>query len=113
MRQYKLNNTHRFIMDYFWHIANNQAVSANDVIQYSRENGKDWSEHAVRVFLRDLVKKGMIEATRNERILTYVPLITEEEFELMPIKKLIKKRYNGSIADFACSLYNLKDFEDD
>lgn len=106
LKKYHLNNTEREIMVYFWNVACGEDVTAKDVREYFNSNGKSWSERATLIFLRELRKKGMLNAEKRNGLLTFWPTMNEEEFDLLPVKDLINDRYEGSIFKLACSLYD-------
>lgn len=102
--KYHLNNTEKDIMNYFWNNMTETEATANDVKEYFNHHGKTWSNRATLVFLRDLTKKGMLKTGKKYGLLAYTPLMTEEEYELMPVKRLLHERYLGSFSDLFCSL---------
>lgn len=105
-KKYQLSNTEHEIMLYFWNVACGEDVTAKDVCEYFNANGKSWSERATLIFLRELRKKGILNAEKRNGLLTYWPIMSEEKYELLPVKDLINDRYNGSIFKLACSLYD-------
>jgi len=66
---------------------------------------KDWKKTTIATFLTRLVEKGALTAEKQGKLYYYTPLITEKEYRKSQTKNLIKTLYNGSIKEFAVSLF--------
>lgn len=75
--------------------------------QYISEAVKDraWKRTTILTFLTRLADKGAISAEKRGKSYYYTPLISQREYRRAQTKNLITSLYNGSIRDFAVSLF--------
>ena len=66
---------------------------------------KGWKRTTISTFLTRLVEKGVLSAERRGKQYYYTPLISQKEYRRSQTKNLIMSLYNGSIKDFAVSLF--------
>ena len=66
---------------------------------------KGWKRTTVSTFLARLVEKGALSCERRGKLYYYFPLISQREYRKSQTKHLIASLYNGSVKDFAVSLF--------
>ena len=66
---------------------------------------KGWKKTTIATFLTRLVEKGALSASKSGKLYYYTPLITEKEYRKAQTRSLITNLYNGSVRDFAVSLF--------
>ena len=64
-----------------------------------------WKRTTISTFLTRLVEKGALSVEKIGNLYYYAPIISEEEYKKSQTKNLIKSLYNGSLMDFAVSLF--------
>lgn len=74
---------------------------------------RNWKKTTIATFLTRLVEKGAVSAEKNGKLYYYKPLITAKEYRKVQTKSLIKNLYNGSVKDFAASLFEEQNLTDD
>lgn len=96
-----LTKTELEIMQYFW--VNNKEVTAGDVREHFSQ--KNWSKQAVNTFLKKLVQRGFLNLRKVSISKYYYSYaITEDEYNLLPVKQIINDFYEGSLGNFVCAL---------
>ena len=73
---------------------------------------KGWKKTTIATFLTRLSEKGAICAKKQGKLYYYTPLITEKEYKEAQTKSLIKSLFNGSVKEFAVSLFEEEKFTD-
>lgn len=66
---------------------------------------KGWKRTTISTFLTRLVQKGALSAEKKGKLYFYTPLISRKEYRKNQTKNLIKSLYDGSIREFAVSLF--------
>ncbi len=66
---------------------------------------KGWKKTTIATFLTRLVEKGVLAAEKQGKLYYYTPLISAKEYRKGQTKNLISTLYNGSIKEFAVSLF--------
>ncbi len=66
---------------------------------------RGWKKTTIATFLTRLVEKEALLAKKQGKLYYYTPLISEKEYKRSQTKNLIKTLYNGSVYDFAVSLF--------
>lgn len=74
---------------------------------------KGWKRTTIATFLSRLVEKGALTAEKNGRSLYYTPVITAADYKKAQIRHLLKNVFDGSVKDFAVSLFNEEKLSDD
>ena len=74
---------------------------------------KGWKKTTIATFLTRLVEKGALSAEKKGKLYYYTALITEKEYKKSQTKNLIQTLYNGSVRDFAVSLFEEETFSDE
>ncbi|MCI9627115.1 MAG: BlaI/MecI/CopY family transcriptional regulator [Clostridia bacterium] len=66
---------------------------------------KGWKRTTISTFLTRLVQKGALSCEKQGKFYYYTPLISQSEYRMSQTKHLIKSLYNGSVKEFAVSLF--------
>ncbi|MBE7053771.1 MAG: BlaI/MecI/CopY family transcriptional regulator [Ruminococcaceae bacterium] len=66
---------------------------------------KNWKRTTISTFLTRLVEKGALKSEKIGNTYYYTPLISSSSYKKAQTKNLIKNLYNGSVVDFAMSLF--------
>ncbi len=66
---------------------------------------KGWKRTTISTFLTRLVQKGALSCEKQGKSYYYTPLISQSEYRMSQTKHLIKSLYNGSVKEFAVSLF--------
>lgn len=74
---------------------------------------RNWKKTTIATFLSRLVEKGAVSAEKRGKLYYYTPLISAKEYRKSQTKNLIKNLYNGSVKDFAVSLFKEQNLSDD
>ncbi len=74
---------------------------------------KGWKKTTIATFLTRLAEKGALSAEKKGKLYYYTALITEKEYKKSQTKNLIQTLYNGSVRDFAVSLFEKETFSDE
>ena len=80
-----------------------EAVNSQYISDAVEEKG--WKRTTISTFLTRLVEKGVLSSEKREKFYYYNPLISQKEYRKSQTKNLIANLYNGSIKDFAVSLF--------
>ena len=75
--------------------------------QYISEQveNRGWKRTTISTFLARLVEKGALSVEKKGKLYYYTPLISQKDYRKSQTKNLIMSLYNGSIKDFAASLF--------
>lgn len=75
--------------------------------QYISEavKNKGWKRTTILTFLTRLAEKGAISAEKRGKSYYYTAILSQREYRKSQTKKLIMSLYNGSMRDFAVSLF--------
>jgi len=74
---------------------------------------KGWKRTTILTFLTRLVEKEAVKAEKHGKFYYYSPLISQKEYRKSQTKKLIMNLYNGSMKDFAVSLFEEQNISDE
>lgn len=74
---------------------------------------KGWKKTTIATFLTRLAEKGALSAKKQGKLYYYTALISEKEYKKSQTKNLIQTLYNGSVRDFAVSLFEEETFSDE
>lgn len=74
---------------------------------------KGWKKTTIATFLTRLTEKGAIAAEKQGKLYYYTPLISKKEYRKLQTKNLISSLYNGSVKDFAVSLFEEQKLSDE
>ena len=74
---------------------------------------KGWKRTTISTFLTRLVQKGAVSSEKIGKLYFYTPLISQREYRKSQTKNLIKTLYDGSVRDFAVSLFKEEKLTDE
>ncbi len=66
---------------------------------------RGWKRTTISTFLTRLVQKEAVLSEKRGKTFYYSPLISQKEYRNSQTKNLIANLYNGSVKDFALSLF--------
>ena len=101
MRDLTIGEAELEIMKVLWRAEapiNSQQISA-------AVEEKGWKRTTISTFLTRLVQKGAVSAKKQGKMYLYSPVISQKEYRKGQTKNLIKSLYDGSISEFAVSLF--------
>lgn len=98
-------------MEYFWR-SENKDILARDVLQYFHTQGKSWNQQNVANYLKNLQKIGMLRTEVRNNKYYYYPTMTEEEFRLLPVRKVLEEDFHGSYSSLVAALLGPVDAEE-
>ncbi|SCY23539.1 BlaI/MecI/CopY family transcriptional regulator [Alkaliphilus peptidifermentans] len=81
------------VMKIIW---SNEPISTNEVVDKLLESSS-WTPKTIQTLLSRLVKKGVLDYTKNSRIFVYTSLIKQEDYVEKESKSFLNKFYNGAI----------------
>lgn len=85
-------------------------ISSAEITKAVEKHG--WKRTTVATFLSRLVDKGAISAQKQGKLCYYTPLISQKEYRKTQTKNLISVLYNGSVKEFAVSLFEEQKLSD-
>ena len=74
---------------------------------------KGWKRTTISTFLVRLVEKGALFVEKKGKLYYYSPLISQKDYRKSQTKNLITSLYNGSMKDFAVSLFEEQTLSDE
>ena len=74
---------------------------------------KGWKKTTIGTFLTRLVEKGALTFEKQGKLYYYNPLVSQKEYRKSQTKNLISSLYNGSVKDFAVSLFEEQSISDE
>ncbi len=74
---------------------------------------KGWKKTTIATFLSRLVEKGVLSAQKKGKLYYYTPLISARDYRKLQTKNLISILYNGSVKEFAVSLFEEQKLSDE
>lgn len=96
----KISQAELEIMKILWQTK--EPVSTNDIYKELAEK-MGWDRSTVRTLLRRLSDKGAVEV-KNLKVISYIPLIPEEDYRNSQTKSFIERLYGGSAKRLVSSL---------
>lgn len=83
--------------------------------QYISEavESKGWKRTTISTFLTRLVEKGAVSSEKRGKLYYYSPLISQKDYRKSQTKNLISSLYNGSVKEFAVSLFEEQALSDE
>ena len=99
----RITETEYTIMKYLWSLDHD--ATAGEIREHFAQ--RNWSKQAVSTFLKRLTKAGYLKMKKVSPIkFYYTVLISEEEYNLLPVREVVKKSYNGSYSAMFSALAN-------
>lgn len=106
----RLPDTELEIMKVIW--ANPSPISTNDIKEIL-ERGRPWNTAPLQTLLNRLIERGFLEAGKDGKRKTYVPLVDEESYLAMENKSFLARLNNNSVTKLVASLYNSNSITED
>lgn len=88
----KIGESEWYVMKALWE---NAPLSGNDIVK-SVNKYTDWSQSTILTMVRRLVKKKAI-GVKQEKVMMYYPLISQEETVRLEADMFVKRVYEGSV----------------
>lgn len=102
-KQNYITETEFAIMKFLWSL--DHEATASEIRKHFAQ--RNWSKQAVSTFLKRLVKAGYLKMTRvSPTKYYYTVLISETEHELLPVREIVEKSFNGSYEALFSVLFN-------
>ena len=108
MKNISIGEAELEIMKVIWKA--NKPITSLDIGK--EVEAKGWKKTTIATFLTRLSEKGALSSEKKGKLYYYTPLITEKEYRKSQTRNLISALYNGSIKEFALSLF-AEEFSDD
>ena len=106
----RLPDTELEIMKVIW--ANPSPISTNDIKEIL-ERDRPWNTAPLQTLLNRLIERGFLEAGKDGKRKTYVPLVDEESYLAMENKSFLARLNNNSVTKLVASLYNSNSITED
>ena len=106
----RLPDTELEIMKVIW--ANPSPISTND-IKGILEQDRPWNIAPLQTLLNRLIERGFLQAGKDGKRKTYVPLVDEESYLAMENKSFLERLNNNSVTKLVASLYNSNSITED
>ena len=101
----QLTESEEIVMKSIWDIGDDMCLS--QIMEYTKEYGKDWKSQTVSTFLSKLVLKGFIDPYRKGRYFHYKVLISEKEYKNSKLTRYLAFWNKNDVAAFAEDLYSV------
>lgn len=95
----QLTDSEEIVMKSIWDIGDDMCLS--QIMDYTKEYGKEWKSQTVSTFLSKLVLKGFIDPYRKGRYFHYKVLITEKEYKIYKLKRYLAFWNKDDVLSFA------------
>ena len=106
----RLPDTELEIMKVIW--ANPSPISTNDIKEIL-EQDRPWNIAPLQTLLNRLIERGFLQAGKDGKRKTYVPLVDEESYLAMENKSFLERLNNNSVTKLVASLYNSNSITED
>lgn len=98
-----ITETEYVIMKYLWSL--DHEATAREIREHFSQ--RNWSKQAVSTFLKRLVKSGYLKMHKvSPTKYYYNVLISEAEYNLLPVREVLHKSFDDSYSDLVCALIN-------
>lgn len=97
------------IMKVLWRAG--EAVNSQYISDAVEDRG--WKRTTILTFLTRLADKGAVYAEKRGKQYYYTPIISQKEYSKSQTKNLISSLFNGSVKDFALSLFENEAMSDE
>lgn len=101
MRKVKISDSELKIMQVLW---DNNPIFSSDIVKALDDTG--WDPKTIHTFLRRLVSKGIVKATKKGAFYEYTPLISRDEYIIKESKSFLNKIFNGSLSNMVYKFVN-------
>ncbi|MFC7679974.1 BlaI/MecI/CopY family transcriptional regulator [Paenibacillus sp. GCM10028914] len=100
----KLSDTEMELMEVIWECEH--PVNSTELLKIFAQRGKEWKSQTISTFLSRLVDKGALSATRQGRINSYVPNLSQADYKLAETQNVLNGLYQGSVKNMISALYD-------
>lgn len=100
----KLSDTEMELMEVIWECEH--PVTSTELLQIFAQKGKEWKSQTISTFLSRLVDKGALTATRNGRINSYIPCLSQADYKVWETQNVLNGLYQGSVKNMISALYD-------
>lgn len=104
MLKNELTNAELLVMKCIWDTPKDLVLSEIVAMVNERYN-KDWKPQTVSTYLAHLVQKGFLEMTRNGKIYTYHPQVTEIDYRTKEMEIFVNFWGGGSPSAFLAAFF--------
>nr|PZN08362.1 MAG: hypothetical protein DIU64_10665 [Caldicoprobacter oshimai] len=101
MKKVKISDSELKIMQVLW---DNNPIFSSDIVKALADTG--WDPKTIHTFLRRLVSKGIVKATKKGTFYEYTPLISRDEYVIKESKSFLNKIFNGSLSNMVYKFVN-------
>jgi|GEM_PF-1990288 len=92
MKELKLTNTERMIMEVIWQ----EGEQSNTDIFNRIGEAHDWSRHMVKFYTKAMAEKGLLGVNQiSERKIKYYPALTKEQYLASAANGFLRRNYRG------------------
>ncbi len=96
----QVSNAEYMVLDWLWN--QTETITSHEILEhFSATIG--WKNATISTFLRRLVEKGYIQATRRGRTFIYTTCISRKEYEALRASSFLHTGYNGSLKNFVAA----------
>lgn len=101
----QLTESEEIVMKCIWDIGDDMCLS--QIMEFTKEYGRDWKSQTVSTFLSKLVLKGFIDPYRKGRYFHYKVLVSEKEYKNAKLSRYIAFWNKDDIESFTEDLCNV------
>lgn len=101
----RISETEMEVMEVIWEL-HHPVTSAELLIFFSEQRGKDWKTQTISTFLARLVDKGLLVVRKQGRSNVYTAHLSLVEYRKRESQSILNKMYQGSIKNFLSALYD-------
>lgn len=93
-----MSNAELKVMNKIWEMQ--KMVTVVEMVEAMRADGEDWAYQTVATFLKRLEAKGILSATKTGNRLSYLPLLSKEEYYRKKTRGFVKDHFGNSLKGF-------------
>lgn len=108
-KNYEISDAEFDVMQILWNC--NRAMKVQEVCN-ELPSGK-WEYRTVATLLLRLKEKGAVECRKENNVNYYIPILDKDTYKKAQTKSFVQKLYNGSVKDFAVSLFRSDEMSKD
>lgn len=106
-----MSNAEMKVMNKIW--TKQEGVTVADMVEAMNADGEEWAYQTVATFLKRLEAKGILSATKTGNRLSYVPLISKEQYQRREARGFVKNKFSGSLKNFLAAFSGDEALEDE
>lgn len=100
----KLSDTEMELMEVIWDCEH--PVTSSELLHTFAQKGKEWKSQTISTFLSRLVEKGILNVSRQGRINTYLPCLSQADYKLWETQNVLDGLYQGSVKNLISAMYD-------